>query len=72
MMAVSLTWIFADHLEKALINRHAVNGRGHFAFSDIRRLISKEAMDDKFSGLCPAPRKSIVNSVVTMLLKMAA
>lgn len=72
MMAASLTWIYADHLEKAPIRRHAVNGRGHFAFSDIRRLISKEAIDDKFSGLCPAPRKSIVNSVITMLLKMAA
>jgi hypothetical protein len=72
MMAASLTWIFADHLEKAPIRRHAVNGRGHFAFSDVRRLISKEAMDDNFSGLCLAPRKTLVNSIVTMLLKMAA
>jgi hypothetical protein len=72
MMAASLTWIYADQLEKAPTRRHAVNGRGHFAFSDIRRLISKAATDDKFSGLCPAPRKSMVNSIVTMLLKMAA
>jgi hypothetical protein len=62
----------ADHLEKAPTRRHAVNGRGYFAFSDVRRLISKEATDDKFSGLCPAPRKSMVNSIVTMLPKMAA
>jgi hypothetical protein len=72
MMAASLTWIYADQLEKAPARRHAVNGRSHFAFSDIRRLISKEATDDKFPGLCPAPRKSMVNSVITMLLKMAA
>jgi len=72
MMAASLTWIYADQLEKSPARRHAVNGRGHFAFSDIRRLISKEATDDKFPQLCPAPRKTMVNSIVTMLLKMAA
>ncbi len=72
MMAASLSWIYADYLEKAPARRHAVNGRSHFAFSDIRRLISKEATDDNFSGLCPAPRKSMVNSIITMLLKMAA
>lgn len=72
MMAASLTWIYADQLEKAPTRRHAVNGRGHFAFSDVRRLISIEATDDNFSTLCPAPRKSMVNSIVTMILKMAA
>ena len=41
MMAVSPTWIFADHLDKATTRRSAVNGRGHFAFLDIRRLITK-------------------------------
>jgi len=50
MMAASLTWIFADHLEKAPIRRHSVNGRGHFVFLDIRRLISREAIDDNVFG----------------------
>ncbi len=72
MMAASLTWIYADNLEKAPVRRHAVSGRGHFAFSDVRRLISKEATDDNFPQLCPAPRKSMVNSIITMILKMAA
>lgn len=72
MMAASLTWIYADYLEKAPTRRHAVNGRGHFAFSDIRRLISREATDDNFPWLCPAPRKSVVNSFVTLLLQIAA
>jgi IS4 transposase len=72
MMAASLTWIYANQLEKAPARQHAINGRGHFAFSDIRRLISKEATGDKFPQLCPAPRKSMVNSIVTMIPKMAA
>lgn len=72
MMAASLSWIYADYLGKAPIRRHTVNGRTHFAFSDIRRMISKEAADDKFSGLCPAPRNSVLNSVVTMILQIAA
>jgi SRSO17 transposase len=72
MMAASFSWIYADYLGKAPTRRHAVNGRGHFAFSDIRRLISKEAADDNFPGLCPEPRKPVLNSVITLILKMAA
>jgi len=72
MMAASLSWIYADYLGATPIRRHTVNGRAHFAFSDIRRMISKEAADDKFLELCPAPRKSVLNSVVTMILQIAA
>ena len=72
MMAASISWIYADYLSNAPTRRHAVNGRAYFAFSDIRRLITKEAADDKFPGLCPAPHKSVLNSFVTMILKMAA
>jgi hypothetical protein len=72
MMATSLTWIYASRLEKTPSRRHAVNGRNHFAFSDVRRLIAKAALDDNFGILFPVPRKSVVNSLVTVLLRMAA
>ena len=72
MMATSLTWIYASRLEKTPERRHAVKGRNHFAFSDVRRLIAKAALTDKFSILCPAPRKTVLNSLVTTLLRMAA
>ena len=72
MMAISLTWIYACRLEKTPSRRHVVKGRNHFAFSDVRRLVAEAALDDNFSILCPVPRKSTVNSLVAVLLRMAA
>jgi IS4 transposase len=72
LMAASLTWIYACRLEKAPQRRHTVKGRDHFAFSDIRRLVTEAALDDDFPLLCPFPRKSIINTLVTALMRMAA
>jgi len=72
MMATSLTWVYASRLEKTPGRRHAVTGRNHFDFSDIRRLIAEAVLDDDFGILFPVPRKSVVNSLVTILLRMAA
>lgn len=72
MMATSLTWIYACRLEKTPDRRHAVKGRGHYAFSDVRRLVAKAALDDNFPILCTTPRKSVFNSLVAALMWMAA
>ena len=72
MMATSLTWIYADQLEKAPNRRHAIKGRKHFAFSDIRRRIAEDALDDNFDRLFPVPRKSTLKSLACTLLRMAA
>ena len=72
MMATTLTWVYACRLEKTPSRRHAVKGRAHFAFSDVRRLVAKATMDDDFAILCPVPRKSVINSLVTAFMRMAA
>jgi DDE superfamily endonuclease len=72
MMATSVVWIYASRLEKTPSRRHIVKGRNHFAFSDVRRLVTKAALDDNFGILFPVPRKSAVNSLVAVLLRMAA
>ena len=72
MMATSVAWTYASLLEKTPSRRHVVKGRNHFAFSDVRRLIAKEALDDNFGILFPVRRKSAVNSLVAVLLRMAA
>ena len=72
MMATTLTWVYACRLEKTPSRRHAVKGRNHFAFSDVRRLVAKATMDDNFAILCPVPRKSVINSLVTAFMRMAA
>lgn len=72
MMATSLTWIYACHLNKTPSRRHAVKGRNHFAFSDIRRLIAQAALDKDFQLVCPLPRKSMINTFAAAFMKMAA
>ena len=72
MMATSLAWIYASRLEKTPTRRHAVKGRNHFAFSDVRKLIAEAVADNNFCRLFPVPHKSVLNSFVTVLLRMAA
>ena len=72
MMATSVAWIYASRIEKTPNRRHAVKGRNHFAFSDVRRSVARAALDDNFGILFPVPRKSVVNSLVAVLLRMAA
>jgi hypothetical protein len=49
-----------------------VQGRNHFAFSDVRRSVARSAADDNFALLFPVPRKPTLNSFVDVLLRMAA
>ncbi|MEA3547066.1 MAG: transposase, partial [Thermodesulfobacteriota bacterium] len=59
-------------LKKTPRRRHSVQGRGHFAFSDVRRLMAREILHDNFAILFPVPRKALFNSFATALLRMAA
>jgi len=72
MMSVTLTWIYADRLKVDPQRRHKVKGRASFAFSDIRRIMAEEVLDDDFDRLCPKPRKSVIKSFIPTLLRMVA
>lgn len=72
MMATSLVWIQAMQLEKAPKRRYAVTGRNHFAFSDVRRHLAGTIMSDDFSSICLNEGKSVINSIASRLLSMAA
>ena len=72
MMAVTVTWIYADRLKADPERRHKVKGRTSFAFSDVRRIIAEAAFDENFDRVCPKPGKPPVNSLVAVLLRMVA
>ena len=72
MMAVSLTWIYADRLQHAPNRRHHVEGRASFAFSDVRRVIAKAALDPDFQRVCPIPEQRPRKSIISELLQMVA
>ena len=72
MMATTITWIYADHLEKTPQRCYAVNNRAHFAFSDVRKLITQAALNKNFDTFCPKPGKPKQNSFISALLRMVA
>jgi len=72
MMATSLTWIYACRLANTPNRRHAVHGRKHFAFSDVRRMLTKDALDSNFALLCPPAGKPVDNSIVAALFRLVA
>ena len=72
MMAATITWVYADHLEHTPQRSYAVNNRQHFAFSDVRKLITQAALDKDFSTLCPNLGKPTQKSFIGALLRMVA
>lgn len=72
MMAISVTWIYAMQIENTPKRRHAVKGRNHFAFSDVRRDITEVVLSDNFPSFCSSKGKSMINSIASSLLRMAA
>lgn len=71
MMASAFTWIYASKLVNAPDRKHKIKGRNSFAFSDIRRVIAKEVLIDKFNRAFPVqeqtPRKSFINTLLKMV-----
>jgi len=59
-------------MSKTPTRQHAVEGRNHFAFSDVRKAVSEAAADPNFGLLFPVPRKSMLNSLIDLLMRMAA
>jgi hypothetical protein len=72
MMATSVIWIYAMQLEKAPNRHHAVKGREHYAFSDVRRKLSKTIMGEDFQAICSCKPKTSLKSIAAALLGMAA
>ena len=72
MMATTVTWVYADHLDHTPKRCYAVNNRKHFAFSDVRKLITQVALDKDFVTVCHKPGKPTRNAFITTLLRMVA
>jgi len=72
MMAATVTWIYADRIDFTPQRCYAVNNRKHFAFSDVRKLITQTVLHKDFVTLCPIPGKTMQNSFIDALLRMVA
>ena len=72
MLAVSLTWIYAERLRLNPQHRHKVKGRTSFAFPDVRRIIADAALSEDFERVCPKPTSPTEKSLLDVLLRMVA
>jgi hypothetical protein len=72
IMATTLTWVYADRLQKEPDRRHKIRGRASFAFSDLRRIIAEVALDPNFQSVCLRPAQTVQNSFIKILLRMVA
>jgi len=72
MMATTLSWIYASRTEHSLQRKHKVNNRSSFAFSDIRREISKVVLREDFHRLCTHDEQTLENSFAKRLLQLVA
>ena len=72
MMAATVTWLYAIHLEHAPERRHIIRGRSSFAFSDVRHIIAKAVLSENFDRVCSQKVKPSKNLPVAVLLRMVA
>jgi len=72
MMAATVTWLYAIHLEHAPERRHIIRGRSSFAFSDVRHIIAKAVLSEHFDRVCSQKVKPSKNLPVAVLLRMVA
>ena len=72
MMATTLTWVYADRLQKAPDRKYKIRGRTGFAFSDVRRIIAESALSQDFQSILPFPGQKTQKSFVKTLLRMVA
>lgn len=71
-MSASITWLYAERLEHTPQRCHPVIGRKHFAFSDVRKLITQAALDKDFDRVFPKPVIPAYNSFIQALMRMVA
>ena len=71
-MAASLTWLYAQRLDHTPQRCHSVIGHKHFAFSDVRKLITQVVLDLDFNRVFPKPVIPTLNSFIQALMRMAA
>jgi hypothetical protein len=71
-MAATVTWIYGARLENIPERRHKVRGRSSFAFSDLRHIIARAALNEDFDAVCHNNPNSLKKSFINILLRMVA
>ena len=65
-------FLYGARLANIPERRHKVKGRNSFAFSDLRHIIAKAALNEDFDAVCPRHPKSLKKYFIDVLLRMVA
>ncbi len=72
MLATTLTWIYAERLDKTPARRYASANRTEFAFADVRRTIANEIGKPNFSIVCHDLSITKHNSFLRTVMRLVA
>lgn len=72
MLATSLTWIYAERLDKTPARRYASANTTEYAFADVRRTIANEIGKPNFSIVCHDLSISRHNSFLHTVMRLVA
>ena len=72
MMALMITWNYADRLNANPEHRHKGKGKISLAFSDVLRLMGEAALNDDLKRFCRKPGNPQKYWLVAILLSTAA
>jgi hypothetical protein len=72
MMALMITWIYADRLNANPEHRHKGKGKISLAFSDVLRLMGEAALNDDLKRFCRKPGNPRKYWLGAILLSTAA
>jgi hypothetical protein len=72
MAATTLTWIYAEHLDRAPIRRYASENTTEYAFADVRRALAKGLANEGFGIDCQDHAKPDRNPLISAVMRLVA
>jgi hypothetical protein len=72
MVATTLTWIYAEHLEQAPARRYASENTTEYAFADVRRALARDLANEGFGIDCQDHAKPDRNPLISAVMRLVA
>ena len=72
MVATTIAWLYAEHLNQAPTRRYASQSTTEYAFADARRALAKDLADEGFGMDCHDPGKPDRNSLISAVMRLVA
>ena len=72
MLATTLTWIYAEHLNQAPIRRYASQHTTKYTFADVRRSLAKQIANEGFGIGYQDLGKPLRNPLISAIMRLVA